>query len=177
MADLASLMGLSPVPARPAPGFTPADQHGHTMSLASFKGRAVVLEFMDSHCIDICPIVSQELVDAYRDLGGAAARAVFVAVNVNPYFHSVRDVAAFSREHQLTTIPSWHFLTGRLANLRAVWRAYDIQVSVPSRNAGVIHASEVLFIDPVGRERYKAARYARPLAAAPARGGGRPPPP
>jgi protein SCO1 len=157
---LASLMGLSPVPARPAPGFTLADQNGHTMSLASFKGRAVVLEFMDPHCIDICPIVSQELIDAYRDLGGVAARAVFVAVNVNPYFHRVRDVAAFSAEHQLTTIPSWHFLTGPPASLRAAWRAYQIEVQAPSRNADIVHTSVVYFIDPSGRERFVAAPMA-----------------
>jgi len=158
--QLASLMGLSPVPARPAPEFTLADQHGHTLTLASLKGHAVVLEFMDPHCVDICPIVSQEFIDAYRDLGMEASRAVFVAVNVNPYHHGVSDVAAFSREHQLTTIASWHFLTGPLASLKTVWRAYGIQVSAPSRNADVIHTSEVLFIDRAGRERYIATPMA-----------------
>ena len=153
---LASLMGLSPVPARPAPEFTLTDQRGRTLSLTSFRGRAVVLEFMDPHCIDICPIVSQEFVDAYRDLGRAASRAVFVAVNVNPYFRNVSDVAAYSAEHQLNTIPSWHFFTGSLGGLKAVWRAYDIEVEAPSRNADIIHTSQVLFIDPGGRERYMA---------------------
>jgi cytochrome oxidase Cu insertion factor (SCO1/SenC/PrrC family) len=107
---LANLMELSPVPARPAPAFTLTGQHGHTLPLASFKGHAVVPEFMDPHCIDICPIVSQEFTDAYHDLGKAAPRAVFIAVNVNPYFHGISDVAAYSSEHQLNTIPSWHFL-------------------------------------------------------------------
>ncbi len=73
--SLADLMQLSPVPARPAPGFTLTDQAGHVLSLASFRGRAVVLQFMDPHCTDICPIVSQEFIDAYRDLGRPASRA------------------------------------------------------------------------------------------------------
>ncbi len=158
--QLASLMGLSPVPARPAPGFTLTDQHGRTLTLASLKGHVVVLEFMDPHCIDICPIVSQEFINAYRDLGGAASRAVFVAVNVNPYHHRVSDVAAYSSEHQLTTIPSWHFLTGPLASLRAVWRAYQIEVQAPGRNADIVHTSVVYFIDPSGRERFAAAPMA-----------------
>ncbi len=162
--QLANLMGLSPVPARPAPGFTLTDEHGRTLTLASLKGHAVVLEFMDPHCIDICPIVSQEFINAYRDLGGAASRAVFMAVNVNPYFRSVRDVAAFSREHQLTTIPSWHFLTGPLASLRAVWRAYQIEVQAPGRNADIVHTSVVYFIDPSGRERFAAAPMANHTA-------------
>jgi cytochrome oxidase Cu insertion factor (SCO1/SenC/PrrC family) len=158
--SLAGLMQLSPVPAARAPGFTLTDQNGHVLSLASFAGRAVVLEFMDPHCVDICPIVSQEFIDAYRDLGRQASRAVFIAVNVNPYFHGVRDVAAYSAEHQLTTVPSWHFFTGPAAALQAVWRTYHIEVQLRGRNADVIHTSEVLFIDPGGRERFVAAPMA-----------------
>jgi cytochrome oxidase Cu insertion factor (SCO1/SenC/PrrC family) len=158
--SLADLMQLSPVPATPAPGFTLTDQHGNILSLASFRGRPVVLEFMDPHCVDICPIVSQEFIDAYRDLGRSPSPAVFIAVNVNPYFHGVADVAAYSREHQLATIPSWHFFTGPLPTLRAAWRAYGISVQAPSRNADVLHTSQVFFIDPRGRERYVAAPMA-----------------
>jgi cytochrome oxidase Cu insertion factor (SCO1/SenC/PrrC family) len=121
--SLVNLMALTPVPEQAAPGFTLTDQAGRTISLASFKGRAVVLEFMDPHCTDICPIVSREFLDAYHGLGSAASRVVFVAVNVNAYHHGVADVPAFSREQQLNTIPSWHFLTGPVASLRAVWNA------------------------------------------------------
>ncbi len=157
---LADLLQLSPVPAMRAPGFALTDQNGRVLSLASFRGHPVVLEFMDPHCVDICPIVSQEFIDARRDLGAAAARTLFIAVNVNPNFASVRDVAAYSAEHQLTAIPTWDFFTGPLATLRAVWRAYDISVAAPSRNADIIHTSEVLFIDPSGRERYLAVPMA-----------------
>ena len=150
-------MGLSPVPASKAPGFTMTDQAGRRLSLASFKGRTVVLEFMDPHCVDICPIVSQEFIDAYHDLGSTAARVVFVAVNVNPYHLRVADMAAYSSEHQLDTIPSWHFFTGALPSLQAVWRDYAVAVNAPSRNADVIHTSVVYFIDPGGRERYAAS--------------------
>jgi protein SCO1/2 len=154
---LADQMQLSTVPARPAPGFTLVGQDGRTVSLAAFKGRPVVLTFMDPHCTDICPIVSAEFLAAYRDLGpAAAARAVFIAVNVNPYYRTPADVAAFSNEHQLTAIPAWHFLTGSLASLRAVWDSYQIAVQAAGRAADVVHTSLVYFIDPSGRERYVA---------------------
>ena len=151
---LANLMALSPVPVHLAPNFTLVDQSGHTLSLSSFRGRAVVLEFMDTHCIDICPIVSQEFVDAYRDLGKAASRVVFVGVNVNEYHAGVADVANFSHEHQLDAIPSWHFFTGSVSALQAVWHDYGIEVEAPSPNADIIHSSFVYFIDPSGHERY-----------------------
>jgi len=152
--SLANLMALSPVPPKVAAPFTLTDQSGRTLSLSDFKGRAVVLEFMDTHCTDICPIVSQEFVDAYHDLGPAAPHVVFLAINVNKYHARVADVAAFSREHQLTTIPNWHFLTGSLPALERTWRNYGIEVIAPGPNADIIHSSFIFFIDPQGHERY-----------------------
>jgi len=126
------------------------------VSVAGLRGRAVVLEFMDPHCTDICPIVSQEFIDAYRDLGASAARVVFVAVNVNRYHLRVADVAAFSGEQRLTQVPSWHFLTGSYPSLAAVWQDYEITVDVPGPDADVIHSSQMYFIDPQGKERFVA---------------------
>ncbi|MBO0775236.1 MAG: SCO family protein [Actinobacteria bacterium] len=150
-------MALSPLPGSPAPSFTLTDQAGHTMSLSSLRGKAVVLEFMDPHCTDICPIVSQEFVDAYHALGPAAGKVVFAAVNVNQYHASVADMAAYTRAHQLGTIPDWHFFTGPTPRLKAVWSGYHIEVQTPKPNADIVHTSAIYFIDPQGRERYVAS--------------------
>jgi cytochrome oxidase Cu insertion factor (SCO1/SenC/PrrC family) len=155
-----NLMGLAPVPASPAPGFTLTDQDGRTVPLSGMRGKVVVLEFMDPHCTDICPLVSQEFVDAYHDLGRSALRVVFAAVNVNQYFNRVPDVQAYSRAHQLITIPGWHFLTGPAAALRAVWHAYHVEVQAPGPDADIVHTSAVYFIGPDGTERYLAAPMA-----------------
>jgi cytochrome oxidase Cu insertion factor (SCO1/SenC/PrrC family) len=149
-----NLMGLSPVPARAAPGFRLTDQNGRTLALSSLRGKVVVLNFMDPHCTDICPLVSQEFIDAQRDLGQAAGQVVFAAVNVNQFFNRVSDVAAFSNEQELSSIPSWHFFTGPLNSLRATWRDYDIAVAAPNPKADIVHTSVMYFIGPDGRERY-----------------------
>jgi cytochrome oxidase Cu insertion factor (SCO1/SenC/PrrC family) len=148
------------VPRSLAPGFTLTDQSGRTVPLASLRGKVVVLEFMDPHCTDICPIVSQEFIDAYRDLGDRASQVAFVAVNVNRYHLQVADVAAFSTEQRLTTLPSWHFVTGPYTSLQAVWQAYNVEVEAPSPSADVIHSSVMYFIDPSGQERYVASPMA-----------------
>jgi protein SCO1 len=151
---LANLMQLSPVLDARAPAFTLTDQHGHTMSLASLRGKVVVLEFMDPHCIDICPIVSQEFVDAYHELGAQSGKVVFAAINVNQYHASVADMAAYSTAHQLSAIPDWHFFTGPLPALRTAWRDYNIAVEAASPNTDIIHTSAVYVIDAQGRERF-----------------------
>jgi cytochrome oxidase Cu insertion factor (SCO1/SenC/PrrC family) len=158
--SLVNLMQLSSIPHVPAPGFTFTDQRGHTLSLASLRGKVVVLEFMDPHCTDICPIVSQEFVDAYHELRADANKVVFAAINVNQYHASVADMAAFSAAHQLTTIPAWHFFTGPIPALRTAWRDYDIAVEAPNPNADIIHTSSVYFIDARGAERYVATPMA-----------------
>jgi cytochrome oxidase Cu insertion factor (SCO1/SenC/PrrC family) len=156
-ARLAGLMALSPVPAAPSPGFTLTDQQGRTFALAAFRGKVVVLQFTDPHCTDICPIVSAEYLRAYRDLGPLAGKVVFAAVNVNQYHAQRGDVAAYSRQHQLTAIPNWHFFTGPARALQAVWRDYHIAVQAPSPDADIVHTSAVYFLDPQGRQRYLAA--------------------
>jgi cytochrome oxidase Cu insertion factor (SCO1/SenC/PrrC family) len=120
----------------------------------------VVLEFMDPHCTDICPIVSQEFVDAYRDLGARARTTVFVAVNVNRFHTSTAAMAAYSTAHGLSQLPDWHFFTGPVAALRKVWQEYGVYVYAPNPNADVTHSSVVYWIDAKGRARYVAEPYA-----------------
>jgi cytochrome oxidase Cu insertion factor (SCO1/SenC/PrrC family) len=157
---VADELGVSPVQAHRAPNFTLTDQAGRTLSLSSFHGQAVVLEFMDPHCTDICPIVSQEFVDAYRDLGARARTTVFVAVNVNRFHTSTAAMAAYSTAHGLSQLPDWHFFTGPVAALRKVWQEYGVYVYAPNPNADVTHSSVVYWIDAKGRARYVAEPYA-----------------
>ena len=154
--SLANMMQLSPLPGVPAPGFTLTDQNGHTMSLASLRGKVVVLEFMDPHCTDICPIVSQEFVNAYHQLGARASKVVFAAINVNQYHATVANMATFSNAQRLNTIPGWHFFTGPVPTLQTAWRNYNVEVSAPNPNADIVHTSAVYFIDARGAERYLA---------------------
>ncbi len=154
---VANVMGLTPLPAKQAPGFSLVDQTGQSFSLSSFRGKTVILEFMDPHCTDICPIVSQEFVDAFHDLGANASKVVFLAVNVNQYHNSVASVQKFSVAHGLDAITSWHFGTGPVASLKPIWANYNVQVSAPNPNADIIHTSLLYFIDPNGNERFIAA--------------------
>jgi cytochrome oxidase Cu insertion factor (SCO1/SenC/PrrC family) len=155
--SLANLLELSALPGTRAPGFTLTDQRGRTMSLADLRGNVVVLEFMDPHCTDVCPLVSQEFVDAYHDLGPLARRVVFAAVNVNQYYRSVGAMATYSSEHGLNSIPGWHFFTGSVPALRATWRAFGIEVEAPNPNADIVHTSAIYVIDAGGAERYLAS--------------------
>jgi protein SCO1 len=151
---LANMMQLSPVPPAKAPGFTLTDQSGQPVSLASLHGRTVVLTFMDSHCTDICPIISHEFVVAHQQLGAAASSVAFVGINVNPFHLAQSDVASFTNEQGLNEIPEWHFLTGSVAQLQDAWKKYGVAVQAPNPNVDVVHSDDLYFIDSTGHQRW-----------------------
>jgi cytochrome oxidase Cu insertion factor (SCO1/SenC/PrrC family) len=155
----ADFMGLSPAGGVAAPDIVLTDQTGQTVSLSGLEqqGKTIVLEFMDSHCTDICPIIAQEFKVAYQQLGADAAKVAFVAVNVNPFHLALADVAGFTDEQGLNTVPEWHFLTGNVNQLQQAWKAYGVAVQAPSPNTDVIHSDYMYFIDSTGHERYIAS--------------------
>ncbi len=155
-ATLAQLMNLAPLQSRRAPGFTLTGQDGKRVTLASFRGKAVLLGFYDSRCTQVCPLVAQMIRLAEKDLGPYASRVAFVGVNVNPAATSVADVRRFSVVHGLARLPNWYFLTGPAARLARVWRAYGIGVSLARGAAETVHSDYLYFLDPFGTERYLA---------------------
>lgn len=155
----ARLMSLSPVPDQPAPSFTLTDQNGRTVSLASFRGKAVALYFMDPRCTDVCPLVAQEFIDADRLLGPLAGKTALIGVDVNPGYTARKWIDAFDAEHGLDHLSNWHFLTGSLSTLKAVWRDYSISVAVTA-SGEVQHSTVIDFVSPGGHERAIAVPFA-----------------
>lgn len=152
-------MGLASAGGAAAPDVSMTDQTGQTVSLSSLEqqGKIVVLEFMDSHCTDICPIISQEFKVAYQQLGSDASKVAFVAVNVNPFHNTVADVSGFTDEQGLNEVPTWHFLTAAVPQLQQAWKAYGVAVQAPDAKADVIHSDYLYFIDAAGHQRYIAS--------------------
>lgn len=157
----------------PAPGFTLTDQFGQRRSLSSFRGRTVVLAFIDSRCTTTCPITAVALREAVAALPvSARARLALVAVNVNAVANSVADVRAWSSAHGM--LHAWTFLTGTPAALRRIWKAYYVAVSDPGNNPNdVSHSPAVYILNAKGGEAYlsienptaTAGAEARPLVA------------
>lgn len=144
--------GLTPIGNRAAPGFTLVNQDGRRVSMADFRGKAVVLTFLDPVCYDTCPVIANELAQADKILGARASQVELVAVCANPVFHSVRDIQAFDQEHGLTGVSNWQYLTSpSLGALKRVWSEYFVYVKAPK--VGMVdHTQVIYFISPSGEE-------------------------
>jgi protein SCO1/2 len=139
---------------RPAPGFELTDQRGRSVSLASLRGRPLLLTFLDSKCTTLCPIEGHQLGVVERRLGAQPVRLVVVSVDPADTRHTVAVAARKWGWHG-----HWQWLMGTPAQLAPVWRAYGIGVQPTA--ADITHSMAVYVIDGQGDER---AGFLPPLA-------------
>jgi cytochrome oxidase Cu insertion factor (SCO1/SenC/PrrC family) len=112
----------------PAANFTLTSQDGRQVSLASLRGKVVLLTFLDPVCTTDCPIIAQEMRSADALLGAKASDTELVAVVANPTYTSLAYTRAFDSQENLGRVSNWLYLTGSLSQLTAVWHAYGMEV-------------------------------------------------
>ena len=137
----------------PAPPFSLTDQHGHQVSLASLRGHAVALTFLDPVCTSDCPLIAQEFRQTDQELAGQAHQVDFVAIVANPIYRTASFTNAFDRQEDLTHLANWYFLTGSVSQLQRVWNSYGVVVQTAAAGAMVAHSDLAFVIDSQGRER------------------------
>jgi cytochrome oxidase Cu insertion factor (SCO1/SenC/PrrC family) len=158
--SLASFMGLIAPTLRPAPPFTLSDQGGHPTSVPTEPPRVVVLTFFNAPCNDICPVVAAEIEQADAELGTSASNVEFITVNTDPRAVAQSDEAALLSETSLNALPNWHMVTGPLATLNSIWKAYGVSISVDKKTGLEAHSDVMAFIDAHGGLRYRATPFA-----------------
>jgi cytochrome oxidase Cu insertion factor (SCO1/SenC/PrrC family) len=142
----------APLQAR-APAFTLTDQHSRPVSLASLRGKTVLLTFLDPVCVTDCPLIAQEFRAARSMLGASASHVELVAVNLNPDYRTVAYLQAFDRQEDLAGLPDWLYLTGTATQLAAVWRSYGVVSQTLPAGAMLGHSDSAFVIGPDGRLR------------------------
>jgi len=132
-----------------APGFTLTDQSGRPVSLASLRGRAVLLTFVNPGCGADCPPVWQEFTGAARLAGAGPSRLELVGIALGRGGAPVAALQAFDRRQDLDGARDWLFLTGSAAQLGRVRQAYGIPAGDATAPAMTARA-RVWVIDTAG---------------------------
>jgi cytochrome oxidase Cu insertion factor (SCO1/SenC/PrrC family) len=133
--------------------FSLTSQAGRPVSLASLRGKVVLLTFLDPVCTSDCPLIAQEFRAADQLLGGRAAGVELVAIVANPVYRSIAYTRAFDRQEQMSGLTNWLFLTGSLPQLEQAWRGYGIAAQVLPAGGMVAHNDVAFVIDSRGRTR------------------------
>jgi cytochrome oxidase Cu insertion factor (SCO1/SenC/PrrC family) len=130
--------------------FQLTDQNGHQVSLASLRGKVVLLTFLDPVCTTDCPIIGAEFKQAGVLLGSADKKVELVAVAANPTYLSTAVTRAYDAEVGLTNVPNWLYLTGSLTQLEHVWDQYGVTVQNLPAGAMTAHNDIAFVISPQG---------------------------
>jgi protein SCO1/2 len=134
----------------PAPDFDLIDQDRRPLRLEDLRGKAVVLDFVFTHCSGPCPILTSSHVTLQRSLPAAARqRARFVSITLDP----ARDTPEVLRAYALARdadLAGWSFLTGPVEAIDAVARAYGVGKAMGG-DGEVEHTVATFLIDPDGR--------------------------
>jgi cytochrome oxidase Cu insertion factor (SCO1/SenC/PrrC family) len=137
----------------PAPPFTLTSQHGTQVSLASLRGKVVLLTPLDDTCSVDCPLIAQEFRQAGQLLSGDSRRVELVAINNNPIDTQLAYIQAFDRQEGLASVPNWLYLTGSAAQLEQVYRRYGLPMEVLPAGAMIGHGDYAFVIDQAGHMR------------------------
>jgi protein SCO1 len=152
--------------AKLAPAFRLTDQNGSPVSLAAYRGRPVIVTFIDPLCRNFCPLEAKVLNDTVAGLP-AAQRPAIVAVSVNVWGNARRYLQQDVHKWRLS--PEWRWGLGDKQELSSVWRAYQIEVLAQTKTiAGVTvhnitHTEGAFIVDRTGHQR---ALYLWPYRAA-----------
>jgi protein SCO1/2 len=140
--------GSPPPPGIHAPDFALRSYRGPIVHMAAQRGKVVLVTFLDTKCTESCPIIAGVIGAALRRLTSAERREVeAVAITVQPRLDTPASVRGFLRaRHALDLLD---FLIGSVAQLRPVWKAFQVLPAVDTGNAD-IHSADVRIFDRSG---------------------------
>jgi len=140
------------------PDFTLIDQNSNEKTRAIFEGRWTVLEFMFSHCVLACPVMTGNMTVLQDLLKGTDVR--LVSISVDPVHDTPERLRRYAAEFGADP-ERWTFLTGDAATVeRIVTEALgfalvedaDMQIDLPGggKMANIIHPTRFFLVNPQG---------------------------
>ncbi len=162
--SLAALLTLSACGDREAMGDYPAangnnclpevsliDQHGATISLASLKGKPVLIDFIYTSCASTCPMLTAKMAAIAHQLGPAlGADVTIVSITLDPEHDSPAELAKYAKSHDAGG-NGWIFLTGTPAQIDQVLALFKLRRTRES-DGSITHSIEAFLLGPDGHQ-------------------------
>ena len=133
----------------PAPALRLANYKGQEVNLSAYRGKAVLLTFIYTHCHNECPLIAADLHQALAMLGHRARDVQIVGVTTDPKGDTPASVSRFLAEHRMTG--KMQYLIGGGPTLLPIWHRWHI--SAPKRNGQDVvgHTALVYGINATGK--------------------------
>jgi protein SCO1/2 len=143
-----------------APRFSLTSQDGALVALADLRGKVVAVTFIYTECPDICPMLTQKMVQVQDELGEDFGKKIaFISISLDPE-HDTPEVLKDYAQFWGAKPEGWTFLTGSLEAVRDVTRRYGVFFS-KKEDGSVEHSQLTTLVDADGQMRvqYLGARF------------------
>jgi protein SCO1/2 len=135
--------GAEAKPPKPAAPLKLNDSLGHPVDLSEYRGKAVLVTFIYTHCPDVCPLIVSHLKTAQALLGSKADALQIVAVSTDPRGDTPKTVAAFLDDHGMTG--RMQYLIGDRGELGRVWKDWSIVAHPDKAGRDLVEHSALVY--------------------------------
>ncbi|EKN65804.1 electron transporter protein SCO1/SenC [Neobacillus bataviensis LMG 21833] len=132
------------------------NQNGDPYQFGKDKTKLKLIEFIYTHCPDVCPTTTQKMVKLKNDLvekGVFGKNIEFVTITIDPYRDTPEILQGYRQGFGIKDDKNWVFLTGEKQNMknsqkeiRKVTDAMQFQYKDPG-NGQFIHSTFTYLVD------------------------------
>ena len=130
-------------PIQQAPPLKLHNYKGEPVNIDDYRGKAVLVTFIYTHCPDVCPLITSNLRVTLNLLGKEASKAQVIAVSVDPKGDTPKTVTAFLAKHEMTG--RMQYLIGNAHELGAVWKAWGVGAERDANNPDLVEHSGLVY--------------------------------
>ncbi|HET9395967.1 MAG TPA: SCO family protein, partial [Nitrospiraceae bacterium] len=135
------------------------DQHGKSMTIRSFEGRALLLNFIFTHCVSACHTQVKSL-DALRTAlpANTRARVRFLSISLDPSQDTPEMLRKYAQAMGVDDA-EWSFATGSPSDIAEITRGLGVKRESLA-DGQIDHTLVVILFDAKGRlmQRYSGAQ-------------------
>jgi protein SCO1/2 len=113
------------------------------VNIADYKGKAVLVTFIYTHCPDVCPLIVSHIKTALALLGPKAKEVQVIAVSTDPRGDNRKTVATFLKEHGMTG--RMQYLIGTRPDLGQVWKAWQVVSKTAKAGRDLVEHSALIY--------------------------------
>jgi protein SCO1/2 len=135
------------------PAIALVDQAGKNFSLATIKGRPVLVGFIHTSCGGVCQTMTAKMKTVAEDLEpGFASKLTLVSLTTDPKEDGPAQLATYAKAQDARG-RGWVFLTGKPANIQRVLKLYG--VAPDASEDSMTHVFELRLIGADGHELHR----------------------
>jgi protein SCO1/2 len=127
----------------PAAALRLRDSLGRMVDLREYRGKAVLVTFIYTHCPDVCPLIVGNLHSAQAQLGARAGKLQIIAVSTDPRGDTRATVKRFLSQHEMTG--KMEYLIGGQRQLERVWKAWGIVARRDKKTPEFVEHSALIY--------------------------------